>query len=148
MFFCSTFIHKSVTYNTITNTINTFRSNIFPLLVWGTTLVHLHKCSPLWVAIFIILIKKTIMLTVWCRHAHSNWQRTETFLYIIGKSNIMLTWTYLLVIGIKGKHNFKLFWYIPIKEIPTNKGENSYNLNISKLGNYMPFMVFLNNRKM
>ena len=39
----------------------------------------------------------------------------------------MLTWTYILVLDIKGKHNFKLFYYIHIIEIPTNKGAHSYN---------------------
>jgi len=32
------------------------------------------------------------MLTVLCRHAHSDWQSTEAFLYVTGKSYIMQTW--------------------------------------------------------
>jgi len=30
------------------------------------------------------------MFTVICRHAHSNLQSTEVFLYVIGKSNMWL----------------------------------------------------------
>jgi len=29
------------------------------------------------------------MFTVRCRHVHSEWQSTEAFVYVIGKSNIM-----------------------------------------------------------
>ena len=29
------------------------------------------------------------MFTDLCRQAHSNWQITEAFVYVIGKSNIM-----------------------------------------------------------
>ena len=65
------------------------------------------------------------MFTVLCRHAHSDCQSTEAFLYVIGKSNIMLTWKYIGVLNIKGKHNFKHFYYIYIVEIPTQKGEHS-----------------------
>ena len=46
--------------------------------------------------------------------------------YVIGKSNIMLTWKYIIVLNIKGKHNFKQFYYIHIVEIPTQKGEHSW----------------------
>jgi len=45
--------------------------------------------------------------------------------YVIGKSYIMLTWKYIIVLNIKGKHNFKQFYYIHIVEIPTQKGEHS-----------------------
>jgi len=38
---------------------------------------------------YYILTKKTTMFTVLCRHAHSEWQYTEAFLYVIGMSNIM-----------------------------------------------------------
>jgi len=31
------------------------------------------------------------MLTVGGRHAHSDWQSTASFLFVIGMSNIMLT---------------------------------------------------------
>jgi len=37
----------------------------------------------------------------------------------------MLTWTYISVLKIKGKHNFKHFYYIHIVEIATQKGEYS-----------------------
>ena len=40
------------------------------------------------------------MFTVLCRHAHYDWQSTDEFEYDIGKSNIMLTWTYSSVIEI------------------------------------------------
>jgi len=35
----------------------------------------------------------------------------EVFLYVIGMSNIMLTWNYVNFLNIKGKHNFKQFYY-------------------------------------
>ena len=49
------------------------------------------------------------------------------FIYVIGKSNIMLTWQYIIVLNfnIKGMHNFKYFCYIHMVEIPTQKGEHS-----------------------
>ena len=72
------------------------------------------------------LTKKTIMLTILCRHAHSDWQSTEAFLYVIGKSNIMQTWKYICVLNIKGKHNFKHVYYIHIVETPIQKGEHSW----------------------
>ena len=65
------------------------------------------------------------MFTVLCRHAHTDRQITEAFLYVIGKSNIMLAWKYIGVLDIKGKHNFKQFYYIHIVEIPIQKGEHS-----------------------
>jgi len=34
------------------------------------------------------------MFTVLYRHAHSNVQSTEVFLYVIRKSNIWLPWTF------------------------------------------------------
>ena len=40
------------------------------------------------------------MFTDLCRHWHSDWQSTEACLYVIGKSNIMLTWTYIIVLEI------------------------------------------------
>ena len=46
----------------------------------------------------------------------------EAFLWI------METWKYMFVLDIRGKHNFKLFYYIHIVEIPTNKSANSYKL--------------------
>jgi len=51
------------------------------------------------------------MFTVWCRHAHFDWQITDQFVYVIGKSNIMLTWTYIIEIDIEGTHNFKRVYY-------------------------------------
>ena len=41
------------------------------------------------VGIFITFNKENGMFTVLCRHAHSDWQSTAAFLYVIGKSNIM-----------------------------------------------------------
>ena len=49
------------------------------------------------------------MFTVLCRHVHSCWQSTEAFLYVTGKSNIVSTWKYIIVLHIKGKNNFKHF---------------------------------------
>ena len=62
--------------------------------------VHLHECSPFLVGIYMIFKKKTTMNTVYCRHAHSDWQSTETVLYVKGKSNIMLKWTYIIVLDV------------------------------------------------
>ena len=47
----------------------------------------------------------------------------------------MFKWNYIIVLNIKGKHNFKQFYYIHIVEIPTNKRANSYKLRIWKIGN-------------
>ena len=45
--------------------------------------------------------------------APSDWQSTEAFLYVIGKSNSMLTWTYIIVLDIKENpiSNFSLYKY-------------------------------------
>jgi len=48
----------------------------------------------------VIFKKKTTMITVYCRHAHSDWQSTETVLYVKGKSNTVLKWTYIIVLDI------------------------------------------------
>jgi len=40
----------------------------------------------------------------------------------------------MFVLDIKEKTNLKLFCYIHIVEIPTNKGTSSYKLKTSKLG--------------
>jgi len=40
------------------------------------------------------------MFTVWCRHAHSDWQSTGTHLFLIAKSYIMLTLIYTIVFDI------------------------------------------------
>ena len=46
----------------------------------------------------------------------------------------MLTWKYIIVLDIIGKHNFNFFYYIHNKkfivQIPTNKKENSYKLKL------------------
>jgi len=62
------------------------------------------------------------MFTVLCRHAHS----------VIGTSDITKTWKYIIALDIKGKHNFKLFYYIHVHivEISTNKRANSNKLKI------------------
>ena len=72
------------------------------------------------------------MLTVLCRHEHSEWQNTAAFLYVIRKSTIMLTWKYIIVLDIIGKHNFKLLLlqkYLPTREQTLTK------LKLSKIGN-------------
>jgi len=51
------------------------------------------------------------MFTVLCRHVQSEWQNTAAFLHVIRKSNIMLTWKYIIVLNIIGKHNFKLLLF-------------------------------------
>jgi len=40
------------------------------------------------------------MFTVSCRHAQSDGQSTEAFVYVIGKSTSMLTRAYLIVLDI------------------------------------------------
>ena len=48
----------------------------------------------------------------------------------------MWTWTYIIVLNIKEKHNCKPVSYTSythIVEIPTNKGANSYELEFSKI---------------
>ena len=62
---------------------------------------------------------------------YSDWLSTNTFLFGIGESNVMFTWSYIIVLDIKGKHNFKLY----TNSIPTNKEVNSYKLKLSKIGN-------------
>jgi len=61
-------------------------------------------------------------------HILIGWQSTEVFLYVIGKSN-------MLIMDIYGKHYFKLFYYKHINEIPSNNGANSYKQNILKIVN-------------
>jgi len=63
--------------------------------LWDISL-HLHECSPFWVGIFIIFWKENYYVY----YAYSNWQSTEAISYVIGKSNIMLTWTYIIVLDI------------------------------------------------
>jgi len=48
----------------------------------------------------VIFKKKTTMVTVYCRHAHSDWQSTETVLYVKGKSSTVLKWTHIIVLDI------------------------------------------------
>ena len=60
---------------------------------------------------------------------HSVWQSTEALLYVLGKSDIILTQTHLR------KTQFQMFYYKHIIEIPTNKGAHSYKLKLSKIGN-------------
>ena len=47
----------------------------------------------------------------------------------------MLTWKSIIVLGIKGNTISNFFYYIHIREIPTNKEANSYKFNISKIWN-------------
>jgi len=51
------------------------------------------------------------MVFVNCRHAHFDWQSTEAFVYVMGKSNITLPWTYIIVLDIKEKHNSTFLLY-------------------------------------
>ena len=50
---------------------------------------------------------------------------TDTFWYVTRKSNIMLKWTYDIVLDMLKKTQSQTFYYIHIIEIPTNKGANS-----------------------
>jgi len=38
-------------------------------------------------------------------------EKVLNHVYAIGKSNIMLTWEYIVVLNIKGKHNLKQLLY-------------------------------------
>jgi len=40
------------------------------------------------------------MFTGICRHMYFDWQITESFLYVIGKYNFTLTWTYIVALDI------------------------------------------------
>ena len=62
---------------------------LFPLFVIKTILYICTSALPFGQVFSLVLTKKTSMFTVLCRHAHSDWQSTEAFLYVIGKSNIM-----------------------------------------------------------
>ena len=73
----------------------------------------------------LLLTKKTTMITVLCRHVHSDWCRTEAFLNVIGKSLTLKENTI--------SNSFTI--YIYIAEIPTNKRAKFYKLKISKIGN-------------
>ena len=48
----------------------------------------------------------------------------------------MLTYNYVMVLGIKGNYNFQHCVYIHIIDIPINNGANSNKLKISKILNY------------
>ena len=78
------------------------------------------------------------MFTFRCIHAYSDWS-----LSVIGKPNIMLTYNYVMVLGIKGNYNFQHCVYIHIIDIPINNGANSYKLKISKIWNYSLTLVLL-----
>jgi len=49
------------------------------------------------------------MFTVLCRHAHSDWQNIAAFQFVIGKVYFDVNLKYIIVLDIKGKHNFQLF---------------------------------------
>ena len=66
--------------------------------------VHLHECSPFWIGIFIYFIR--LLFDIDLRIVI---EKVLNHVYAIGKSNIMLTWEYIVVLNIKGKHNFKHF---------------------------------------
>ena len=60
------------------------------MLIWFfVILLNTSNQIVLLLPVYEYLTKKTTMFTVLCRHAHSDWQITEAFLYAIGKSNIM-----------------------------------------------------------
>ena len=105
-----------------------------PYFYYRDNSVHLLECSPFWVGIFITFNKENYpnkLSIVLCRHAHSDWQHIEAFLYVIcyvlcKHGNLLLSLTL--------KHNFKLVYYNIVK-IPTNKGAYSYKLKLSKIMN-------------
>ena len=80
---------------------NTRHINSIPSFLLRNNSVHLHECYPFWIGILLLLTKKTTMFIVLCRHAHSDWQSTETFLYVIGKSNICKHVNILLSLTLK-----------------------------------------------
>jgi len=62
----------------------------------------------------LLFTKKTTMFTGLCRHAHSDWKSTEVFQYVIGKSNIMLTWKYIGVLNINKENTISNIFTIYI----------------------------------
>jgi len=64
--------------------------------------VHSHECSPFWVGIFIIYSKKTLLCLLFdvniCKLLGK--APKQAFLHVIGKSNILIRWTYILVLDI------------------------------------------------
>ena len=98
---------------------NNLDMNQHPLFVWVLSLLgrYFHHSNK---------ENLVTMITVLCRNKHSNWQSTEAFLYIIGKSNIMLTWNYFTVLCHLRKTQFQTLLLIHVVEIPTQKGEHSW----------------------
>ena len=77
-----------------------------------TTLYICTECSPFLVGIFIVWKKSKVLCSL---------LDEDMCKYVIGKSNIMLAWTYISVLDISGKHNFKLHCK-HIIEIPNQQG--------------------------
>ena len=95
-------------------------------------LITIYSCVPFCIFTWVLsllgrfcccCLKKTAIFTILWRYVHSDWQIINSFLYVIGMSNSMWTWTYMFVFVILGKHNFKLFTiytlhkYLPTREL-------------------------------
>jgi len=57
---------------------------------------------------------------------------TEVSLHVIGKQKVYaLQWTYIIAFDTQENINGMICYYRSIKETPTHKGANSYNITIS-----------------
>ena len=76
------------------------------------------------------------MFTVLCRHTHSDWQNTEAFLYVIGKSNIILnknetTISNILTINILQKYlHQRESTHENVQSCPSNEKRDFTNMNV------------------
>ena len=117
----------------------------FPLFVIGTTLYICMSNLPLGQVSSLLLTKKTTMFTVYVDMRILIDKSLKHF-YMLQESLILCKHgNILLSLKWKGKHNLKLFYYIHIVEITTNKGENSYKLTeFRKQGIYCSTMTTSN----
>ena len=90
------------------------------MFVIGTSLYICTSALPFGYFFSLLLTKKATMFIFVCRHTHSDWQSTEAFLFVIVKSNIMLTWKY---IGVRKISNIFTI-YILYKYLPKSTHEN------------------------
>ena len=52
--------------------------------------------------------------------------KTLKYFHVIGKTNILLTWSYTIVNCIKEDNALKTCYFLNLIEIPNHKGANSY----------------------
>ena len=107
------------------------RSSDATQLTWGNSFISFEGqlCIFAWVLSLLgryfhyLLVKNATVFMVWWRHTHSDWQCTETFLYVIGKSNIMYCYCNLRSIQCSN--------CLHVIDISANKGTLT-NLNFRK----------------